>query len=64
MYFLSCSLSFLDISKADEEMKPSVLNYDETDAALSSHVSRKSRFAQLAQHINAFEDDLSHPTIQ
>ena len=54
-----------DTSKTDEEMKPVTLTYDENDTAIPTpQPSRKSRFAQLAQNINSFEDDLSHPTIQ
>ena len=56
--------SLSDTSKSDDQVKPTTLNYEEADAGPSSQGSRKSRFAALAQHINDFEDDLSHPTIQ
>ena len=64
-FFFFFFFSFIDTSKTDEEMLPSKLTYDETDATVTaSQTTRKSRFAQLAQNINNFEDDLSHPTIQ
>lgn len=44
-------------SPPDEKPKPA----GQENVAVSS--IRKSRFAQLAQNINTWEDDLSHPTI-
>lgn len=53
----------LDINSGENEM-PKQPDFEGQTSPASSPVNRKSRFAKLAQHLDDFECDMSHPTIK
>ncbi|XP_060601507.1 anillin-like isoform X2 [Ruditapes philippinarum] len=56
-------MNWSDTNSAENEL-PQQPVFEPQSSPASSPVNRKSRFAKLAQNLDAFECDMSHPTIK